>query len=214
MYRIENCIEYKMFANLKSTLRAQQSSNEESKKKKKNVKFSEKKKKHVEKKGKKKTTVESTSDRSFHVTSLPYEATKRQISAFFVDNGCDVVSCRMVMKQGSFNGVAFLDVLDEKSALAALRIHQNVVFLGRKINVRPTVSKDDLKRIVASRGTHTRGRGGRGGGRGGRPSSRSNVGKKRPRRDEAPLTKRQRAKRAAIIAARGGRGRGRRGGKN
>ena len=194
-----------MFGNLKTTLRAQTEKRKAKKHKKKRDNVDEKHK-IVEKK---KSVPEHTSDRSFHLTSLPYEATKRQISSFFVEHGCDVVSCRMVRKEGSFTGVAFLDVLDEKSALAALTIHQNFVFLGRKINVRPTGTKEDLKRIVASRSSRggRGGRGGRGRGRGHGRGGRTTIGNKR-RRDEAPLTKRQRAKRAAIIAARGRGGRG------
>ena len=70
-----------MFSNLKATLRAQTNKKTGKKKTKKKEYLDEKKKKKIV--GEKKRVPEHTSDRSFHLTSLPYEATKRQISSFF-----------------------------------------------------------------------------------------------------------------------------------
>jgi len=91
-----------------------------------------------------------TTERSFHITQIPFAARKAQIAQFFRDAGCSVDSCRSVIRGGKFIGVAFIDVADAASAEHALALNQ-ATFMGRKINVRPTRSRTQLKQIVEER---------------------------------------------------------------
>lgn len=90
---------------------------------------------------------------SLHITQLSYEATDYDIRDLFISKGCLVTSVRLVYrpdeKTGArkFTGVAFVDVSDEKSFKNGLELHRKN-HLGRKINVRPTRSKEELSQIV------------------------------------------------------------------
>lgn len=91
---------------------------------------------------------------SLHVTQLSYEATDYDIRDLFMSKGCLVTSVRLVYTaQDSetmirkFKGVAFVDVSDEASFAVATKLHRTY-HLGRRINVRPTLSPEDLVRIA------------------------------------------------------------------
>jgi RNA recognition motif-containing protein len=90
---------------------------------------------------------------SVHVTQLNYSGTEMEIREHFVDKGISIKSLRMVYDKGidgrQFRGVAFVDFYDEKSYKLGLSLHKSI-FKGRKINVRPTKSKEELIDIVAS----------------------------------------------------------------
>jgi RNA recognition motif-containing protein len=90
---------------------------------------------------------------SLHVTQLSYNATDYDIRSLFSTQGCLVTDLRMVYKnrddtaRREFSGVAFVDVKDEASFSLALQLHRKI-HLGRKINVRPTRSREELGQIV------------------------------------------------------------------
>jgi len=114
---------------------------------------------------------------SVHVTNLPLDATKLSIHHTFTEKGCDVISTRQVYnhhvsrddrqknitdRKNGFTGVAFVDFADKKSYDTALEMHQtpwddddNVAktkkvrgMYRRRINVRPTKTKEELSQIV------------------------------------------------------------------
>eukprot|EP00978_Attheya_sp_CCMP212_P033458 scaffold135107_cov49-Attheya_sp.AAC.4 len=106
---------------------------------------------------------------SLHITQLPFEASEAEIRQAFVTKGCRISSLRLVYdfnpgykKNGGdrkkFRGVAFLDVMDKDSYEKALALHSSKLFLdkgrhrgrfgGRKVNVRPTRTKEELTQIV------------------------------------------------------------------
>jgi hypothetical protein len=92
---------------------------------------------------------------SLHLTRVPYEATQSEIRCSFIEKGCSVTSVRLVYdrdyKTGerNFRGVAFVDLADEKSFKRGLELNKTA-FLGkgRKVNVRPTRTKNELSEIV------------------------------------------------------------------
>jgi RNA recognition motif-containing protein len=84
---------------------------------------------------------------SLHVTQLSYEATDYDVRDLFVTKGCLVTSVRLVRPDGQFKGVAFVDVQDAKSYEIGLQCHR-MFHLGRKINVRPVLSKEELTKIA------------------------------------------------------------------
>jgi hypothetical protein len=145
--------------------------------------------------------------RSVHVTQVPFSATELDVRRHFAEGGgCLVSSVRLVYDRGidrdrQFRGVAFVDVADEASFAAALRLDRTRM-AGRRINVRPTRSASELSEIVKETrkriaggklggakdgklgGTNDgRGRGGRRGGGGRRPAAKAPSGseKQRPR---------------------------------
>jgi hypothetical protein len=90
--------------------------------------------------------------KSLHITQLPFDATDFDIRGHFVTQGVVITSLRMVYDSGlggrkQFRGVAFIDVLDEDSFQAALKLNKSTL-LKRRINVRPTRSKTELANIV------------------------------------------------------------------
>lgn len=89
---------------------------------------------------------------SLHVTQLSYEANEHSIRSMFAEAGCLIRSIRLVYDgigaERTFRGVAFLDMCDEESYKKALLLNRRML-LGRRMNVRPTKSKDELIDIVA-----------------------------------------------------------------
>jgi hypothetical protein len=156
---------------------------------------------------------------SLHITQLAFNATDFDIRGHFVTKGCLVSSLRMVYDKGldgrnQFRGVAFIDVSEKESYERALSLHKSTM-LGRKINVRPTRTKEELSNIVvksqekvadkirkqkeikdnpapvpAAKPTKP-------------PSKR-----RRSEETDEKLTKKERNRRAAIIHSKRGRGRG------
>ena len=91
---------------------------------------------------------------SLHVTQLSYDATDYDIRDLFLTKGCLVTSVRLVYTDRDpttlirkFKGVAFVDVADQASYDLASQLHRTY-HLGRRINVRPTLSRDELTRIA------------------------------------------------------------------
>jgi RNA recognition motif-containing protein len=86
---------------------------------------------------------------SLHLTQLSYEATDYDIRNLFLGKGCLVTSVRLVYNKPEcqFRGVAFVDVQDEESYQRALKLHRTY-HLGRRINVRPTLIKEQLGKIA------------------------------------------------------------------
>jgi len=94
----------------------------------------------------------SRNNLSLHITQLPFECTEAQLRNHFVAKGCRLKSVRLVYdRSGSvrtFRGVAFVDVVDVESYNRALKqLHQSRL-AGRRINVRPTKSHEELNNIV------------------------------------------------------------------
>jgi RNA recognition motif. (a.k.a. RRM, RBD, or RNP domain) len=97
---------------------------------------------------------ESHSNLSFslHLTQLSFEVTDYDIRSLFERYGCSVLSVRKVYdrspgQERKFRGVAFVDVADKKSYETALSLDRNFV-QGRRMNVRPTRTKEELAKIV------------------------------------------------------------------
>lgn len=90
---------------------------------------------------------------SLHITQLPFDANDLDIRQLFAEKGCIITSIRLVYdkdEQGRnalFRGVAFVDLLDEASYEIALKLNRSRV-RGRKLNIRPTRSKQELADIV------------------------------------------------------------------
>jgi RNA recognition motif-containing protein len=89
---------------------------------------------------------------SLHLTQLSFDAKEYDIRQLFEKRGCLLSSVRLVYDrfEGAklFRGVAFIDVSDKTSYEKALALDR-AVFLGRKINVRPTKTHQELADIVA-----------------------------------------------------------------
>ena len=92
---------------------------------------------------------------SLHLTKVPFDATQTTIRYAFIEKNCTVTSVRLVYdtnqktRERTFRGVAFVDLADESSFDIGLKLH-NTAFLGskRKVNVRPTRSRNELSEIV------------------------------------------------------------------
>lgn len=90
---------------------------------------------------------------SLHLTNLPFDTTEYDIRSFFEIKGCLLASVRLVYDRAlgggkAFRGVAFLDLVDKKSYDIAQALTRSV-FQGRKINIRPTRTKEELADIVS-----------------------------------------------------------------
>ena len=140
--------------------------------------YSSKKKEKSERRKRKRPSNESdpvpTSPRpqtfSVHITQLPYKATEFDLQKYLFAHGCtNIVSIRFVYDQGDtfqsyhqdrqqqpsmdkkngrvFRGVAFCDLKDQPSYTAALALNKTYL-MGRRINVRPTKTVQELKTIV------------------------------------------------------------------
>jgi len=71
------------------------------------------------------------------VGNMPFNTSEDDIRQHFVH--CSVVGCRLLRNKGTAvgKGVAFVDFLDSKGYLAALKLNHSL-FGGRRINVEPT----------------------------------------------------------------------------
>jgi RNA recognition motif-containing protein len=91
---------------------------------------------------------------SLHVTQLPYDASELDLRRLFAEHGCSVTSIRLVYDKDTrgqktvFRGVAFVDVLNHESYNSALKLNHKASIRGRKLNIRPTRSKEELANIV------------------------------------------------------------------
>jgi len=99
------------------------------------------------------------------INQAPFTATKEDIAAHFstalgLSAAAVAPSVRLVYKNGSFGGVAFVDVRDWSKIKPALALHQSSLRCAdgaaRRINVREAVSKEDLAKL-AERSTSKRG---------------------------------------------------------
>jgi hypothetical protein len=97
---------------------------------------------------------------SVHITQLPYEATVREVRSLFEKRGCNITSTRFVYgrdtrkghSEQSFRGVAFCDFSDKVSFDNALKLDKTQFpNHGRRINVRPTKTQEQLADIVERR---------------------------------------------------------------
>lgn len=88
---------------------------------------------------------------SLHLTQLSFDTKEYDIRTLFESNGCMVTSVRKVYDRSgnekTFRGVAFVDVSDKKSYEKALSLDRRFLH-GRRINVRPTKTKEELADIV------------------------------------------------------------------
>ena len=103
---------------------------------------------------------------SLHMTQLPYDANEWDIRQVLSENGCGdeydefgtssstISSIRLVYDKDSqgrktlFRGVAFVDFTTLESYQTALSLHHKVKLRGRKLNLRPTKTKNELAQIV------------------------------------------------------------------
>jgi nucleolar protein 6 len=71
------------------------------------------------------------------VGNMPFNVSEADVLQHFAD--CSVVSCRLLRNKdtGVSKGIAFVDVSDSKSFIAALKLHHSMLG-GRVINVEPT----------------------------------------------------------------------------
>ena len=97
---------------------------------------------------------------SVHITQLPYEATVREVRSLFEESGCTITSTRFVYgrdtrkghSEQSFRGVAFCDFSDKTSFDNALKLNKSLFpGHGRRMNVRPTKTREELADIVEKR---------------------------------------------------------------
>lgn len=96
--------------------------------------------------------VDATTVYSLHLTQLSFEAKEYEIRALFEKKGCVVTSVRLVYDRAPgfdkmFRGVAFVDVRGKQSYDKALSLHRDML-LGRRINVRPAKTPEELADIV------------------------------------------------------------------
>mmetsp|Transcript_14633 Transcript_14633/g.31737 ORF Transcript_14633/g.31737 Transcript_14633/m.31737 type:complete len:260 (-) Transcript_14633:196-975(-) len=97
---------------------------------------------------------------SVHLTQLPYEAKVREVRSVFEKQNCVITSLRFCYGQRDgrnggerpFKGVAFCDFADKASLDRALELDKTI-FPGysRRMNVRPTKTKEELADIVEKR---------------------------------------------------------------
>lgn len=97
---------------------------------------------------------------SVHLTQLPYEAKVREVRSVFEKQKCVITSLRFCYGQRDarnggerpFKGVAFCDFADKASLDRALELDKTI-FPGysRRMNVRPTKTKEELAAIVEKR---------------------------------------------------------------
>ena len=114
---------------------------------------------------------------SLHITNLPHSTDQNAVHRYFANEGCRVYSTRLVYNHhisnrerldekkktntinNGFTGVAFIDVADKQSYENALTLDKGpwkedgVESIGwrgrvRRINVRPTRTKEELAKIV------------------------------------------------------------------
>ena len=91
---------------------------------------------------------------SLHITQLPYDSTEFDLRKLFAEHGCSITSIRLVYDRDMeghktvFRGVAFIDMYDSNSYEVALKLHHRTSIRGRKLNVRPCRSKEELAEIV------------------------------------------------------------------
>jgi RNA recognition motif-containing protein len=91
---------------------------------------------------------------SLHITQLPYDSTEFDLRKLFAEHGCSITSIRLVYDRDTqghktvFRGVAFIDMYDSNSFEVALKLHHRTSIRGRKLNVRPCRSKEELAEIV------------------------------------------------------------------
>jgi len=71
------------------------------------------------------------------VGNMPFSVNEAEVVQHF--SNCGVLGCRLLRNKGSAagKGIAFLDLLDSKSYIAALKLHHSLMG-GRQINVEPT----------------------------------------------------------------------------
>jgi RNA recognition motif-containing protein len=91
---------------------------------------------------------------SLHITQLPYDTNDLDIRRLFSEQGCFVTSIRLVCDQDEngrktvFRGVAFVDLANVESYQTALEMDRKHKVRGRKLNVRPVRSKEELADVV------------------------------------------------------------------
>ena len=91
---------------------------------------------------------------SLHITQLPYDSTDFDLRKLFAEQGCAITSIRLVYDRDTegrktvFRGVAFVDFLDNPSYQKALKLHHKTSVRGRRLNIRPCRSKEELADIV------------------------------------------------------------------
>mmetsp|Transcript_103696 Transcript_103696/g.299935 ORF Transcript_103696/g.299935 Transcript_103696/m.299935 type:complete len:289 (+) Transcript_103696:179-1045(+) len=92
---------------------------------------------------------------SLHITQLPYDTNELDLRRLFAEQGCRITSIRLVFdhdekgRKTVFRGVAFVDLLDNESYEKALAMNRKTSIRGRKLNIRPTRSKEELADIVS-----------------------------------------------------------------
>ena len=99
------------------------------------------------------------------VNQVPYAATRAEIAAHFAPMaGVDAVqlepSVRMVMRNGSFGGTAFVDMPSVEAMQAGVEALDQSVLLGRTINVRSALTRDQLTSMGVEKPKGDRGDGG------------------------------------------------------
>ena len=92
---------------------------------------------------------------SLHITQLPFDTNELDLRRLFAEQGCAVSSIRLVYDRDEhgrktvFRGVAFVDLSTSDSYEKALALNRKSSIRGRKLNIRPTRSKQELANIVS-----------------------------------------------------------------
>jgi len=92
---------------------------------------------------------------SLHITQLPYDANELDLRQLFMEQDCAITSIRLVYdrdlegRKTVFRGVAFVDFADQGSYDRARKLHHRTSIRGRKLNIRPCRSREELAEIVA-----------------------------------------------------------------
>lgn len=100
------------------------------------------------------TSLTPPTDLSLHITQLPYDTNELDLRRLFAEHGCAITSIRLVYDRDDkgrktvFRGVAFVDLLNPTSYDKALSLNRKSTIRGRKLNIRPTRSKQELATIV------------------------------------------------------------------
>ena len=87
---------------------------------------------------------------TLYINQLNLATTKHDLRQYLTAAGCRVMDCRVVYKDHTSTGVAYVDVADEDSMQVGLSLHQET-FAESKLLVRRHVSREELLNIVRSK---------------------------------------------------------------
>ena len=96
------------------------------------------------------TAVREASKIGFYVR-MSRDVTKLGLRTAFADAGCTVLDARVVFRNGESTGVGYVDVADEASIVAGLKL-DGTQLLGAPFKVRRNMDKSALQQLVRTKG--------------------------------------------------------------